>query len=156
MLGPECVFIFNVCLYFVSREEIVLQSLVEVAGKMFAVYTAAFLPYFDSMLMPLLSAMLQVRSSYASIYVYVYLFIYVFIYSCIFIYLYISSCPTSTRCWCRSSRLCSRYVLAMRRYMYMYIYRFMYLYIHVYSYIYIYLPALLRLDPDAAPAPGTL
>eukprot|EP00967_Tisochrysis_lutea_P141406 scaffold259758_cov33-Tisochrysis_lutea.AAC.3 len=42
-----------------EREEIVMQSLVEVAGKMFEVYKSAFLPYFDGMLMPIISAMLQ-------------------------------------------------------------------------------------------------
>jgi hypothetical protein len=42
-----------------EREEMVMQSLIEVAGKLFTVYKSSYLPYFDSMLMPIVSAMLQ-------------------------------------------------------------------------------------------------
>jgi len=42
-----------------EREEIVMQSLVEAAGKLFEVYQSGYLPYFDSLLMPTVSEMLQ-------------------------------------------------------------------------------------------------
>lgn len=42
-----------------EREEMVMQSLVEVAGKMFSVYQSAYLPYFDAALMPIVGDMLQ-------------------------------------------------------------------------------------------------